>query len=80
MANSTHVLAGGVDILWVSRLLGHLSVATTQIYLAVDPVRLASCVLVSTLAALLGAPRESLPSIACPMLGRFNIEVQHSAQ
>jgi site-specific recombinase XerD len=36
----------------VSELLGHSSVATTQIYLAVDPVRLASCVQASALAAL----------------------------
>jgi site-specific recombinase XerD len=49
---ATHVLAGGADILSVSELLGHSSVATTQIYLAVDPVRLASCVQASALAAL----------------------------
>jgi integrase/recombinase XerD len=41
---ATHVLSGGADILSVSELLGHSSVATTQIYLKVDPARLSSAV------------------------------------
>jgi site-specific recombinase XerD len=41
---ATHVLAGGADILSVSDLLGHSSVATTQVYLKVDPVRLSAAV------------------------------------
>jgi integrase/recombinase XerD len=47
---ATHVLAAGADILSVSELLGHTSVATTQIYLRVDPSRLASAVEASALA------------------------------
>jgi integrase/recombinase XerD len=38
---ATHVLGGGADVTEVSELLGHASVATTQIYLKVDPARLA---------------------------------------
>jgi len=41
---ATHVLAGGADILSVSDLLGHSSVATTQVYLKVDPIRLSAAV------------------------------------
>lgn len=41
---ATHVLASGVDILSVSELLGHANVSTTQVYLKVDPARLAAAV------------------------------------
>ncbi len=41
---ATHVLASGADILSVSELLGHANVSATQIYLKVDPVRLAAAV------------------------------------
>jgi len=41
---ATHVLGGGADVTEVSELLGHASVATTQIYLKVDPARLAAAV------------------------------------
>ena len=47
---ATHVLGAGADILSVSELLGHASVATTQIYLKVDPARLAAAVEANPLA------------------------------
>jgi site-specific recombinase XerD len=62
---ATHVLAGGADIVSVSELLGHASVATTQIYLKVDPARLAAAVEASDLAGLgedLGAGVECATS------------------
>jgi len=49
---ATSVLHAGADILTVSELLGHASVATTQIYLKTDPARLAAAVEHSPLAGL----------------------------
>jgi site-specific recombinase XerD len=48
---ATHLLAAGGDILSVSELMGHASVATTQIYLSVSPERLASVIQANPLAA-----------------------------
>jgi integrase/recombinase XerD len=59
---ATHVLGSGTDILSVSELLGHANVATTQIYLKIDPARLAAAVEGNPLArpaVELGTPQEA---------------------